>query len=107
MSGIYIHGMEMPKDGYIDVRLFSDGCAYIQTGEHPYHRAFKVIELPPHGRLVDADALLKDHGLETYCPEITRDERLFQYEMFRPTMDFCKWVEDAKTIIPPEGGADG
>lgn len=67
----------------------------------------KAVELPPHGRLIDADALLKDHGLETCCPEITRDERPFQYEMFRPAMDFCNWVEDAKTIIPPEGGAAG
>ena len=55
---ILIQGMELPKDGYIDVRLFSDGCAYIQTGEHPYYRAFEAIELPPHGRLGDLDALM-------------------------------------------------
>ena len=58
MADILIRGMEMPKDGYIDVRLFPDGLAYIQTGEPPYYRAFGAIELPPHGRLIDADATL-------------------------------------------------
>lgn len=55
--GIYIPGMMMPKDGYIDVRLFADGWAHIPTDEPPYNRAFKAIELPPHGRLGDLDAL--------------------------------------------------
>ena len=69
----------------------------------------KAIELPPHGRLIDADALLKDHGLGTYCPECKRDERSCQFEMIHTTMDFCEWIEDAPAIIPanPEGGADG
>lgn len=66
-----------------------------------------LIELPPHGRLIDADALLEDHGLGTYCPECKRDERSCQYEMIYTTMDFCEWIEDAETVIPASGGTDG
>ena len=97
---IIIHGMKMPKDRAVIEIHPVGGYACTRYG----FVVGRVIELPPHGRLIDADALLKDHGLETYCPEITRDERPFQYEMFRPTIDFCKWVEDAKTIIPAEEG---
>ena len=59
--GVYIKGMEMPKEGYVDVRLFSDGRATTQTGERPFYREMKTTEVKePHGRLIDADALVKD-----------------------------------------------
>lgn len=56
--GIYIKGMEMPSKGFVDVRIFADGRATTATGEDPFYREMEVIELPPHGRLIDADALM-------------------------------------------------
>lgn len=99
---ILIKGVSLPPD---DRMVFVLCIRHDGTVLNPWGTEIgKAIELPPHGWLIDADVLLKDHGLGTCCPEFTRDERPFQYEMFRPTMDFCNWVEDAKTIIPPEGG---
>lgn len=60
---VYIKGMEMPKDTkYIDVRLFAKGEAIIQTGEGPYYKKMDAIEIPePHGRLIDADAVMRNN----------------------------------------------
>lgn len=51
--------MPMPQEGYVDIRLHFKGgrieCATMPIGNPPYYTTFKVIELPPHGRLIDAD----------------------------------------------------
>lgn len=57
MSGIYIKDVAVPKSGYVDVRIFHDSRATTQTGEHPFYREMDVLEIPPHGRLIDADEL--------------------------------------------------
>lgn len=73
MSGIYIPDMKMPKmpekmeQGqevpYVDVRVFADGDAVISTGVRPYYKKYQAIELPPHGRLIDADKVETErHG---------------------------------------------
>ena len=55
---VYIHDIGIPKTGYVDVRLFSDGRATTQTGERPFYREMKIEEVPEkHGRLIDADEL--------------------------------------------------
>lgn len=101
--GIYIPDVKLPPDDdwILVLCIQHDG-----TVLDPYGNQLdgKAIELPPHGRLIDADALLKDHGLGTYCPECKRDERSCQFEMIHTAMDFCGWIEDAQTIIPAEGG---
>ena len=68
--------MPMPQEGYIDVRLHFKGgrieCATMSTGNPPYYATFKVIELPPHGRLIDADELAnKTFYSTTGAPYIT------------------------------------
>lgn len=66
MSSIFIKdifGKErpMPQEGYIDVRLHFRGgrveCATMQTGNPPFYATFKTVEIPPHGRLIDAEKL--------------------------------------------------
>ena len=114
---ILIRGVSMPKmpekmeQGqevpYVDVRVFADGDAVISTGVRPYYKKYQAIELPPHGRLIDADRLLEDYGLGVDCAKCKRDARSCQFEMIHTTMDFCEWIEDAPTIIPAERGADG
>lgn len=71
--GVYIKGMEMPKDGdVLMVRKDDDGKTYIKES-HTWGYSAELIELPPHGRLIDADALLSsDLGGEPYKSVIRR-----------------------------------
>lgn len=68
--GVYIN-MEMPKDGaFVEVLIWSDGHV-TQTGDsyfaengRAYYQPcdwkyFSAVPIPPHGRLIDADALIK------------------------------------------------
>lgn len=50
--GLYIKGMEMPKEGcHHMICIYADGT--VSTGG----RVYKAVPVPPHGRLIDADAL--------------------------------------------------
>ena len=97
---ILIRGVSMPKmpekmeQGqevpYVDVRVFADGDAVISTGVRPYYKKYQAIELPPHGRLIDADALKNKHHWtdDFYETEYVEVED----------------IDAAPTIIPAEGG---
>ena len=60
MSGVYIPGMEIPKEpGAHKIRLFvrEDGAASIWgLEEYIPHEPLEVFPVPDHGRLIDADA---------------------------------------------------
>ena len=53
---LLIKNMEMPKEGSVVIEIYSDGvwCDYKSSQHHE-----KAIELPPHGRLIDADELIE------------------------------------------------
>ena len=52
---ILIKGMEMPKDGcHHMICIYADGT--VSTGG----RVYMAVPVPPHGRLIDADAFFKD-----------------------------------------------
>lgn len=71
---VLIKGMEMPKEGFVEILIRDDGTVQ-QTGQSfridstdyytPYvgemPKMFTAVHVPPHGRLIDADALLKEH----------------------------------------------
>ena len=54
---IIIKGMEMPKDGvyWCEIGIAGDIATITIHGED--RKSFPLVGLPPHGRLVDADAL--------------------------------------------------
>ena len=113
--GVLIKGMEMPKT-CDDCPLLDWDLSYIKCGV--VNRKFKVneehfkdsraydcplIEIPPHGRLIDADAFTKDEcnycdgaceALPCDCLNCKSDCRC----------DFMKDIADAPTIIPADGG---
>ena len=124
--GVYIKGMEMPG------RCGSCPCFH---AEHPiYCRAVKadrskriaapyglprpdwchLVEVPPHGRLIDADALIED--LERQCKEVFRidavspdDYWITRNEAYNEAL-WKSWVESfgdylktRPTIIEAEG----
>lgn len=73
MSDILIKNMEIPKDyKYVDVRIFCDGTATTASAEEPFYKKMDVVEVPPHGRLIDADALEK-------CGEIVKQDQGYYY----------------------------
>ena len=61
VKDIFEKEMPMPQEGYVDIRLHFQGgrieCATMPIGNPPYYATFKVVKLPPHGRLIDADKL--------------------------------------------------
>ena len=94
VKGIFGKEMQMPQEGYVDIRLHFKGgrieCATMQTGNPPYYATFKVVELPPHGRLIDADKLANE---------------TFYGATSAPYITYKKFV-DAPTVIEAEGEAE-
>jgi len=86
MSGIYIPGFFVPrKTGIVSIMLSGDGSALLC--EDGAYKEIKVIPVPDHGRLIDADALMEsDLGGEPYKSVIRRV------------------LMQAPTIIPAEEG---
>lgn len=86
---VVIYGVGIPDEReWVDVRIFRNGTAIV-TGERAHREEHKVIFLPPHGRLVDADALLaSDLGGEPYKSVIRRV------------------LMQAPTIIPADDGGE-
>lgn len=105
MSGVYIHGMEMPTS--------CCGCvfsAYTPTGKIPYCKRTKkdlvadvyfnkrdydcpLIEVPPHGRLIDSDVL----GTPWTIEEDTLWRGRIETEVY-----LASTIYDAPTIIPAD-----
>lgn len=73
--GVYIN-MEMPKDKAVAVVIHPDGTAY--TAEMfagvctEYLADCTAVQVPPHGRLIDADAL-------TISTAVPLDGKPYQY----------------------------
>ena len=58
---ILIKGMEMPKQGRVTLQIGADGAVYVvdkcEITAEKYEKNFEVFEIPPHGKLIDADAV--------------------------------------------------
>ena len=92
MAGIYIPGMDMPKDKAIAVVIHPDGTAYsaeMFAGVCTEYLAdCTAVPVPPHGRLIDADALRAEVKKHATPP----DAWVFSF------------IRTANTIIPGEEG---
>ena len=107
MSGIYIPGMEMPDRCYACPMCSDTDCCGISHGSYIEYRGLDVevaidhrpdwcplIPVPDHGRLIDADALLKDIA-PTDEDEDNGAKLLMNV--------FCQVVKTRPTIIPADG----
>ena len=54
--GVYIKGMDMPHEGYREIRVYPNGEVKVLSYFSDRYKA-KAVEIPKHGRLIDADAL--------------------------------------------------
>ena len=93
---ILIKGMEMPKDGTMIFAIRQDGMVEDAMGCF----VGKAVPVPPHGRLIDADALrqtMYHEAFETDSPMQKWDSGCWiRYKMFE------RMEETAPTIIPAE-----
>ena len=101
---VYIKGMKMPKEGFVEILIRDDGTVQ-QTGQSyridgtdyytPYVGEmpvmYEAVPVPTHGRLIDADALCKTL-------------RKMADNEYTPTV-FANWIENhIDSIIPAEEG---
>ena len=101
MSGIYIPGMEMPEDGRYTLCITHDSSGnvhWVFQNEDTYEflKHGRVKELPPHGRLIDADKI----GLTNFEIILCQKGNPFKNAL---EMLFEK-IENAPTIIEAEEG---
>ena len=121
--GVYID-MEMPKEGFVEILIRDDGTVQ-QTGQSyridgtdyytPYVGEmpvmYKAVPVPPHGRLIDADALVED--LKRQCEEvfkidavspddfwITRDQAYNERLWKTWCESFFEYLKTRETVIP-------
>ena len=80
--GVYIKNMEMPnkKNGAVLI-IYPDGKCAFEDG-----KTYQAVPVPPHGRLIDADALEKD--IDKYIGGEESRSR------------FHHWVQVQRTVIP-------
>lgn len=91
---ILILGMEMPKDREINLRIDEKGEVYVY-GSYPTE-LHKAVPVPPHGRLIDADAVQDEWYRLNFDRKIT-DGTLAYWNM---------QLSKAPTIIPADGNMD-
>jgi hypothetical protein len=90
--GVYIKGMEMPKEGsWTTVRIYPDGTCAVPNwqGDCTFIRGAQAVTVPSHGRCIDEKELLSG------CGYIIADGMA------------CipvKHIANAPTIIPAEEG---
>lgn len=92
---ILILGMEMPKDREINLRIDEKGEVYVY-GSYPTE-LHKAVPVPPHGRLIDADALEQDAQKRLLMCNKNDNQFHKPYEIMRA-------IALAPTIIPAEEG---
>ena len=93
---VLIKGMEMPKAGnWKTIRIYYDGtCAEPNwQGDCRYMQGCEAVPVPPHGRLIDADALLSQYTGYFWTAKTDYAEGL---------RDVANDIKQAPTIIEAE-----
>lgn len=95
MSGVYIKGMEIPKNGMpIKAFIYPDGSVRVKLQGGGF-LGLRAIPVPPHGRLIDADEYRDEfmNGVYAECyddPDNIRANSIIDI------------FDSAPTIIPAE-----
>ena len=103
--GVYIKGMEMPKEGnWRSIRIYPDGTIGrpIGFGDYALVEGAKAVPVPKHGRLIDVDAL----DIYRREEQAWHDYEVFPEEYLEGVKDglheAAKCLSTAPTIIPAE-----
>jgi hypothetical protein len=102
MMGVYIKGMEMPKEGsWVTLRVFPDGKCFLYSwcgNDFDFMEHLTAVHVPPHGRLGDLDKLEKMFADIDSAPYSCFDGA----EPFYSAEDAAHIIKLAPTIIPPK-----
>lgn len=115
---ILIRGIEMPPQGeFKHIRIYDNGEVTVQvdTGEDVYEAVIAhAVQVPPHGRCVDADALVKD--LKRQCEEVfkidavspddfwIKRDKAYNERLWKTWCEsFFEYLKARETIIEAEG----
>lgn len=96
--GVYLPNMEMLTKGYHLILVHADGTVQTTSGETT------AVFVPPHGRLIDADAMLmriNHEVMEAYMDGVCYGVHPNQEYLYL----LGEIIDDAPTIILAEGGA--
>ena len=111
---ILIKGMEMPKNcAYCPCEHYECGLmgdehngvdvtTYFEGDKR--HPGCPLIKVPPHGRLIDADALANNMGVSGCKSHRNRNDPNYMYDhntLMR--YEIMQTIDDAPTIIESEG----
>lgn len=96
---IIITGLEMPTErGSLNLTIKYNGVVFdTETGM----QVAEAHELPPYGRLIDADALI-EKVIAKYLEHERKGELVFAAAEIK--QDICDLISDAPTIIEAEEG---
>ncbi len=95
--GIYIQGMELPKEKKITLTLFPDGRVYENHGERLWGNGkdcipWKAVPVQPHGDLIDRTEAIVD-----------ANERAYDFWSSNVEADAAvKFLQEQVSIIPAE-----
>ena len=98
MRGVFINGMDMPRNEPMLVKINPDGS--VSTTAKNGYRKYEAIPVPDHGRLIDADALRclydpHDYGLD--------GEQADEYDRYHVSLPVIRQnIDDMPTIIPAD-----
>ena len=99
---ILIKGMEMPKDGayWCEIGVAGEIATITIHGED--RKSFRLIPIPPHGRLIDADVLMLmiQEYIDEYGWDV--DEHGFHSEKWCAMKETEMAINDAPTVIPAD-----
>lgn len=109
--GVYIKGMEMPKDGsWVTLRVFPDGQCFLYSwcgNDFDFMEHLTAVPVPPHGRLIDADALTGQMERNLWAIEDKAEKELGFDETLRRGMQYghavcLNAVNDATVVFVPQ-----
>lgn len=89
--GVYIKNAEMPKEGQ-DLRLSIYPNGQVIIHRETYWEEMEAVKVPPHGRLIDADAIPYN--------KIMLENDDFYYGVTMP------YIDRMPTILPAEEGEE-
>ena len=103
-TGIYIEGVEMPKNhNHVTITIWSNGAANYglhDRGESLVDfRSVEVVPIPPHGRLIDADNI----GMTNFEIILCQKGNPFKNALEM----LLEKIENAPTVIPADTAEEG
>lgn len=92
---IYITNMDIPKDEAVALYIYPDGRVKLWRPQAVVSHEYEAVPIPPHGRCIDVDALIK---------ELTLDDEDDKTGATLLMAIFLEVLKAAPTIIPAEEG---